>query len=52
MDKKDDGVIKEGLPDISPYPYQPLKLTEEDFTVMSGTRPNFMNSSSNIPRER
>lgn len=36
MGNKDDGVIKEGLPDISPYPYQPLKITEEDFGIISG----------------
>jgi hypothetical protein len=32
----EEGMIKNNLPDISPYPYQPLRITEEDFREISG----------------
>lgn len=31
-----DGVIRDNLPDISPYPYQPLTITEDDYRELSG----------------
>jgi len=36
--QSDDGMITENLPDISPYPYQPLRITEEDYQNISGNK--------------